>query len=287
MKTEKLCLEGYDCLCNLALNQLPIYVFWKNEDLVFQGCNENFAKLVGLKDASEIVGKTDFDFVNKKTAEHFREVDRAVIEKRQPISGATEKATDLKHNEIWIQVNKVPLIKDDKVMGILGVFEDITEKKMLEGQLTKSEEKYKNLIEFTNTSYLIMDDKLKITDANKNFCKLMEVGNKDKIIGYNLRTWVCSNQMSVFDNAFSCLLKGKKIINDLELSLSNENGNKVHVSVNANLTKNGETKIFCLMSDISHRKMLEQVEYVKKQKQKDRIKKNILDIKKELESLGK
>jgi len=208
-----------------------------------------------------------------------------VIKTKKPSINISESSIDQHDKAIWLNVNKVPLIKDGKVIGVLGMFEDVSEKKNLEGKLSNSEEKYKNLIEFTNTSYVIMDQKLKIIDANENFIKIMGATDKKEIIGNTLRTWVCSNQISKFDNAFSCLAKGKKIIHDLELSLKNEDGCIVYVSINANLTKNGQTKVFCLISDISHRKMLEQAEYIKEQKQKDRIRKNILDIRDGLQSL--
>ena len=285
MQNGYLCIEEHDCLCNLALNKLPIYVFWKDKDLVFQGCNDNFAKFIGLEKASDIIGKTDFDLVNHETATHFRAIDKMVMETKEAATNITEPSLDSNKKQIWITVNKIPLVKNGEVVGVLGMFEDITEKKSLEGELSKSEDKYKHLIEFTNTSYLIMDEKLRILDSNENFVKIMEAKNKENVIGSCLRAWVCSSQVSTFDNAFSCLLKGKKIINDLELSLTNENGNKVHVSINANLTKNGKTKIFCLMSDISSRKMIEQVEYIKKQQQKDRIRQNILNIQKQLATL--
>ena len=40
---------------------LPQYIFWKNQKSVYLGCNENFARLVGLSRPEEIVGKTDQD----------------------------------------------------------------------------------------------------------------------------------------------------------------------------------------------------------------------------------
>jgi len=285
MQNGYLCLENHNCLCNLALNELPLYIFWKDTDLVYRGCNNNFAKFVGLKKPTEIIDKTDFDLIDKKSAEHFRRIDKKVIKTKKAIINISESAVDTKDKAVWLNVNKVPLIKDGEVIGVLGMFEDVTEKRSLEGKLSKSEEKYKSLIEFTNTSYIIMNKKLKILDVNENFIKIMAETDKNNIVGNNLRTWVCSKQIELFDNAFSCLLKGKKLINDLEISLKNTDGDKIYVSINANLIKNGEEKIFCLVGDISNRKMAQQIEYIKEQKHKERIRKNIIDIKEGLQSL--
>src|SRR5262249_2768792 len=40
---------------------IPYYIFWKNADLVYLGCNKKFANLVGKKYPKEVIGKTDFD----------------------------------------------------------------------------------------------------------------------------------------------------------------------------------------------------------------------------------
>jgi len=287
MKNGYLCEEQEKCLCNIALNEVPLYIFWKDQDLIFRGCNDNFAKFLGLKSPNDIIGKTDFDLVDKESAEHFREIDKMVIKTKKAVKNITEPSGDYQKNQIWMNVNKFPLIKNNKVVGIVGTFEDVTEKKDLEGKLSKSEDKYKNLIEFTNTSYVIMNKKLKIIEVNNNFVDLMEAKSKKEIIGRNLRSWVSSKRMSSFDAAFKCLVKNNKHINDLEVLLVNEKGNKAYISVNGYLTQNGNTKIFCLISDISMRKMMQQAEFIKNQKQKDRIKHNIMEIQNQLRDLQK
>jgi PAS domain-containing protein len=90
MSENTLDFEKHEYLCNIALNELPIYVFWKDRNLVFQGCNIGFANYIGLSSPAEIVGKTDFDLADRETAEHFREIDMKVIETKKPIYNITE-----------------------------------------------------------------------------------------------------------------------------------------------------------------------------------------------------
>lgn len=45
------------------LDLLPGYIFWKDTQSVYLGCNLNFAELVGLKQPDDIVGKTDIDLL--------------------------------------------------------------------------------------------------------------------------------------------------------------------------------------------------------------------------------
>jgi len=43
------------------VERIPYYVFWKDANCVYLGCNQRFATLVGKKTPKEVVGKTDFD----------------------------------------------------------------------------------------------------------------------------------------------------------------------------------------------------------------------------------
>ena len=40
---------------------LPGFIFWKDQNSVYLGCNLNYAKLVGLHSCEEIIGKTDHE----------------------------------------------------------------------------------------------------------------------------------------------------------------------------------------------------------------------------------
>lgn len=173
-------------------------------------------------------------------------------------------------NEAFMLINK------------LRVFIDLyTKTKRLESEITereKAEQKYKELIDFTKTAYVIMDMKFRIVDANKTFIDLMRIGAVDEITGCNLRTWVASNDMKIFDDAFNSLRNGQ-IIQDLEITMVNSSSESVHLAINANVCKNGHEKILCLMRDISLRKYIEHKKFIEMSKKKDRIRQELNDIK--------
>ncbi len=58
-----------------VLDNIPIKVYWKNKDSVYLGCNAAFFEAAGFTNESEVIGKTDFDFAERKEAEKFRESD--------------------------------------------------------------------------------------------------------------------------------------------------------------------------------------------------------------------
>ncbi len=63
-----------------VLNSVPQSIFWKDRDSVYLGCNEVFARAVGLQSPDQIVGKTDFDLPwPREEAEAYRANDREVM----------------------------------------------------------------------------------------------------------------------------------------------------------------------------------------------------------------
>jgi len=67
------------------LKQMPAYVFWKDRNSVYLGCNNAFAYSLGLSSSVEIVGKTDYDLpTTKEEGDSFRADDKQVIESKKP-----------------------------------------------------------------------------------------------------------------------------------------------------------------------------------------------------------
>lgn len=106
------------------LENLPLKIFHKDKELLYVSCNENYARDLGIK-ASEIGGKTDYDFYQKELAEKYREDDKRILE-----SGRVEELEEkyIKGGrELIVQTIRTP-IKDNKgnITGEIGIFWDIT-----------------------------------------------------------------------------------------------------------------------------------------------------------------
>ena len=60
-----------------------------------------------------------------------------------------------------------------------GVVIDITERRLAEEELRKSEEKFRRIVETTGEGFLMMDDNLKIQYANDAYCRMLGYQPKD------------------------------------------------------------------------------------------------------------
>ncbi len=135
-------------LLEMVINTIPMYVFWKDKNSTYLGCNQNFAITAGVPSPKDIIGKTDFDLNwPKENAEFYQKSDKEIMETRQPIIHSIEKL-QYADTEMWIDLTKVPLIdENNEVIGVLGIYEDISERVKSEQAIKASEEKYRTLAE--------------------------------------------------------------------------------------------------------------------------------------------
>lgn len=151
----------------LILNNIPQQVFWKDTDLIFRGCNKNWSEAAQLESQEYVIGKTDYDlFPDPKIGDFFRAQDRRVMASRQGemhlIAPKQKPATD--GRTLWLDISRIPMQDSQgNVIGILGVIEDITERKELDEKLR-----------LTQFSIEKSRDYFLFTDANANFFDVNE-----------------------------------------------------------------------------------------------------------------
>jgi diguanylate cyclase (GGDEF)-like protein/PAS domain S-box-containing protein len=135
-QTEKAMIEKEELL-QLVLDNIPHYIFWKDRNSVYLGCNQNFAIIAGLKNPLEIVGKTDYDLPWKKEeSDFFRQGDARVMETDTAEYHIIEPLLQADGTQVWLNTNKIPLHDaEGNVVGILGTFEDITERQRVEEKI--------------------------------------------------------------------------------------------------------------------------------------------------------
>ncbi len=121
-------------MLNLVMDNIPQSIFWKDKNSVYLGCNRNFAKGAGIARTEDIVGKTDYDLAWKKEeADFYRKCDKRVMKTGQPEYHIVQPQLQANGKQAWLDTNKIPLCDlEGKTIGILGTYEDITERKLSE-----------------------------------------------------------------------------------------------------------------------------------------------------------
>ncbi len=135
-------------LLRSVIDTAPVRVFWKDRELRYLGCNPAFARDAGKQSPDELLGRDDREMAWAAQAELYRADDRRVMASGQASLGFEEPQTTPDGRTIWLRTSKVPL-KDsaNTVIGVLGVYEDITERKLADARLLDSEARFRELVE--------------------------------------------------------------------------------------------------------------------------------------------
>jgi PAS domain S-box-containing protein len=165
------------------LEHFPGVVFWKDRQSTYLGCNKAFAIGAGLNSPSEIIGKTDFDLPWSETeAASYLNDDFLVMENRKTKIHIVETQHQADGKVIWFDTSKIPLREPSgEVIGVIGVSNDITDRKLAEDALKESEEKYRTIANFT-------DDWEYWLDPNENFVYCSP--SCERITGYNATEFI-------------------------------------------------------------------------------------------------
>ncbi|MEI8345245.1 MAG: PAS domain S-box protein [Candidatus Omnitrophota bacterium] len=184
-KESENALREKTALLGNLLASIPDIIFFKNIHGVYLGCNPEFARFVG-REPSMIAGFTDFDLFGREVADSFREQDQIMMGQGVP-----------RHNEEWVafpdgprkllDTFKAPLRDaDGRIIGLLGISRDITERDCSQKALAEKEEKIRLLLDSTAEAIYGLD-----LDGNCTFCNnscLGLLGYKDpkELLGKNM-----------------------------------------------------------------------------------------------------
>jgi rsbT co-antagonist protein RsbR len=128
-------LEENRSMLRLVIDHLPQTVFWKDRDLRYLGCNMQFARDAGAASPDEVVGKTDLEMPWIELAEAFRADDQAVMESGTARIDYEEPLVRADGSQGWVRTSKIPLHRDNDVFAVMGMYEDISERKQQEKEL--------------------------------------------------------------------------------------------------------------------------------------------------------
>ncbi|MCW8895858.1 MAG: EAL domain-containing protein [Sulfurimonas sp.] len=118
----------------MILDSLEQNIFIKDVNSVFLYVNASLADFMGLN-ASEIIGKNDYDFFPKELAQKYRSDDAELFGSQKSINVEEEIFVDNKKR--IIRTIKKPLYVDGKIIALIGLFWDITKEKEQELKFKK------------------------------------------------------------------------------------------------------------------------------------------------------
>ncbi len=144
---EKELLEANRML-QLILDIIPVRVFWKDRQCVYLGGNRPFALDAGMQEPGQLVGKDDFALPwARSQAELYRADDQSIMTSGASRINFEETQTTSEGKVIWLETSKVPIRDEDgSVIGVLGTYSEITQRKAAEDELRRLRNYLANVI---------------------------------------------------------------------------------------------------------------------------------------------
>jgi PAS domain S-box-containing protein len=166
-------IEESRSLLQTIIDAVPMRIFWKDQELRYLGCNPAFARDAGKALPGELLGKDDFELAWAEQAERYRADDRAVMSSGLPRLSFEEPQTTPDGRTIWLRTSKVPLRNArHQTIGILGVYEDITDRRLAEAMLREREEVYRAIVSRAAEGILLIDAQtMEFTEFNDAACE--------------------------------------------------------------------------------------------------------------------
>jgi two-component system, cell cycle sensor histidine kinase and response regulator CckA len=250
-------LEERERFLAAIVENIPDMIFVKDaKDLRFVRVNKAGEELLGYS-REEMLGKNDYDFFQKEEADFFTTKDREVLE----IGGLKEVSEEIiqtrnKGSRI-LDTKKIPLYDEHGIPKyLLGISQDITERKTAEEALRESEQKYRNLFEESKDAIYLTARDGELVDANQAFLDLF---------GFTREEAADMNILKIYRDPADRSRFRKKIeqsgsLEDYEVKFKKKDGTEIDclLTFTLRLDEDGTTLGYQgIARDITERKVLE------------------------------
>jgi PAS domain S-box-containing protein len=248
-------------LLRTLINTIPDLIWLKDHDGVYRACNHEFERLYGAGEA-EIVGRTDYDFVDREKADFFREHDRRAIAAGKSCINEEWLTFGADGRRALFETIRTPM-QDSKgqVVGVLGIGRDKTAIHESEKLVRESEERFRSLME--NIPNVAVQGYT--LDGTVHFwnqaSELLYGYSTREALGKNLLDLIIPAEMREgVTEAIRLMKESGEPVPPGELLLKHKDGSRVPVFSSHALVKpiDRPTELFCLDLDLTELKKTEE-----------------------------
>jgi two-component system NtrC family sensor kinase len=217
---------------------------------------------IGGYERSELIGKNILQLTEMINEQNIK----IVVQNLQTILSTTGvftyqiEMTKKNREPIFMEVNGVPIRKDDKIVGVLAFLRDITRRREIELALRESEEKYRTIFQSANDIILLMDIYGVIVDVN---ARLTEVSGYERndLIGKPVKAMINivseTNLVLVSENLKKTLEGSEGVTYQVEMLKKDRQAIVMEIN-SVPIKKDGKTVgVLAILRDITERQKAE------------------------------
>ena len=232
------------------LDTLPDLIWLKDPDGIYLSCNKRFEQFFGADEAS-IIGKTDFDFVDRELAEFFRANDQAALHANGPRSNEEWVSFACDGHRELLNTTKAPMRDGEgRLVGVLGIGRNMTQMRELQERFEVAFNASPAAVSLSTVEEGIY------LEVNTRYAEL--IGCKSEaLIGRSapeLNLWLNAEER----NNWRAALKESGRIQDYQTEWLRSDGRTIFVSISAEIvTLSNIPYVLAFILDISERKRAE------------------------------
>lgn len=174
-------LQAKEAHLSTLIQTIPDLIWLKDINGVYLTCNKVFESFFGAP-IEEIIGKTDYDFVDRELADFFRKNDQNAIDVGKPTSNEEWVTFANDGHRVLLDTTKTPMFdQNGTIIGVLGIGRDITARKL-------AEEKYRNLIETMPDGVYRSTPEGKFIEVNAAMVKILGYDSKEDLLAIDIKS---------------------------------------------------------------------------------------------------
>ena len=182
------------------------YIIILDRDLKIMQVNDNFLKLANIESKTILGQKLESTALPAFNSAEMKSNLRAVLNGKRVNK---ELTCTIGKKQYFCILKMIPTTFEDGLPGVTLILEDITERKQVEEELRKSEQRYRRLLESISDGVYVVDNESRIVLVNQAGSQLVQT-NKTELLGKKAIDVFQSIKNTPFFNAFEQVMKTGK-----------------------------------------------------------------------------
>ena len=253
-------LEESENKYRLSFENVTDVIYTIDNDLNILSLSPSVERILGYK-PQDFIGRPVSDLGNILTPESFEQAiaDISVILKGETIPATIYRFIAKDGTIKYGEVSGSPMMRNGKIIGIISVARDITDRKMAEEKVRESEEKYRTILENIEDGYYEVDLNGNFTFFNASACRILGYP-QEEMMGMNNRQFTDKENATKLFKTFNEVYRTGQPAKEFDWQVIRKDGTKRYIEVSVSLQKHSLGKPIGFQGiarDITERKRAE------------------------------
>lgn len=231
---------------------LPDAVIVTGLDRLVLAVNQAGADLLG-SEVSDLVGQPIADHVAAGERAHVAEQETLVFA-GQALRYETKVLNQQTGEERDVAVSSGPFRVDDELIGTVATLRDITEPKRAQDALSRSEARYRNLVESASDAIVTLDANGRFTTVN-HAAEIISGYRREELVGQWFAPMLSDDELPKALGHFQKALAGETGLFETQFYRKDGEGRTISVTYS---TPQRDEEVLCLIRDVTDQKMLQE-----------------------------